>query len=92
MLHYRREIDVEAIIAAVLKVRALERTNPAVSATDFVISLAEAYRDWTGEFIDTIADYAERDRETLAIESANESSAFQGKIAGATKKPPSGGW
>jgi hypothetical protein len=61
MQHYRREIDVKAIIEAVLKVRALERTNADVSSTDFVLMLADAYRGWTGEFIDTIVDYAERD-------------------------------
>lgn len=61
MLHYRREIDVKAIIEAVLKVRALERTNPDVSSSDFVMLIADAYRGWTGEFIDAIADYVERD-------------------------------
>lgn len=62
MLHYRREIDVKAIIDAVVAVRALERTNPDVSSSDFVMQVADAYRGWTGEFIDTIADYVERDR------------------------------
>jgi len=62
MRHYRREIDVKAIIHAVLAVRALERTNRDVSSSDFVMQVADAYRGWTGEFIDTIADYVERDR------------------------------
>lgn len=60
MLYYRNEIDVQAIVEAVLKVRALERSNPEVSASDFTAALGDAYRDWTAEFIDTIADFAER--------------------------------
>src|SRR5689334_285142 len=61
MLYFRREIDVRAIVEAVLKVRELERSNPEVSSIDFTSALGEAYRGWTAEFIDTIADFAERD-------------------------------
>ena len=61
MLHFRREIDVQAIIAAVLAVRALARTNSDISSADFTLALGDAYRGWTAESIDTIADYVERD-------------------------------
>lgn len=61
MRYFRREIDVKAIVEAVLKVRELERLNPDVSSIDFTSALGDAYRDWTAEFIDTIADFAERD-------------------------------
>jgi hypothetical protein len=61
MRYFGREVDVKAIVEAVLKVRELERSNADVTVTDFTLPLGDAYRDWTAEFIDTIADFAARD-------------------------------
>ncbi len=55
-------VDVRAIIEAGLALRALKRTNQGVPLSDMMSDLGDAYAGWTAVFIETILDYAERDR------------------------------
>jgi predicted RecB family nuclease len=55
-------VDVRAIIEAGLALRALKRTNQGVPLSDIISELADAYDGWAAVFIETILDYAERDR------------------------------
>jgi hypothetical protein len=55
-------IDLRAIIDVGLALRALKRTNEEVPVSDMISELADAYDGWMPLFIETILDYAERDR------------------------------